>query len=644
MEHDVESLLVSEQDLAESLKDFASEESLQFEDEANNNVTSCWSDLDLSSSGASDTLHRHKGDRMSERVDEIWNDLENYIKVNEKKPVRLPAAFPVNKSPKKKLTSKSLCQTCSPPSRKPSTVSIPVLTVPDIEVTAEEEVAQTSTTPEPQPGTVTSLRNRLVRLSSGSFRLDEDDDLVELSPKSPLPKDLLFPGELASLDLPLASSSLLLGDSADFSSELDKSRSRVFLMARQYSQKIKKANQLLRMRSMDPGDTCPRARAEKKQKDLAAILEEKKQGGAAIGARIAEYSQLYDQVLFPPGSPFGPPPPASPSHPHHLSSSPSHPHHLSSSPSHPHHLSSSPSLPETCSDQDWLHSTYSNRELASFMTSSTPLRPPLPPSPAPKALPAAPKASSTAPKASSTAPKAPPAAPKASSTAPKALPAAPKAPPAAPKAPPAAPKALAPPSQRWSSCVSAQCEEEDHVYSTIKRHSSFNTTLFARDQPRSETKKTNRCSGHFPSLGRTGRHHSLPESSDITDGKQVQLLNRNSALSIFAATQNYLVNFKDHGEDDDDYVEIRSEDETEPDPNPKLEQRPPRGLSHSLPGTPVRTCESLSALQRHHLEKYLWTEQPRMVQPRMDQPRMDQPRMVQSLREKLQCLSSSSFA
>ena len=54
-------------------------------------------------------------------------------------------------------------------------------------------------------------------------------------------------------------------------------------MARQYSQKIKKANQLLRMRSMDPGDSCSRARAEKKQKDLAAILEEKKQGGAAIG-------------------------------------------------------------------------------------------------------------------------------------------------------------------------------------------------------------------------------------------------------------------------------------------------------------------------------------------------------------------------
>ena len=64
---------------------------------------------------------------------------------------------------------------------------------------------------------------------------------------------------------------------------MDKSKNRVFLMARQYSQKIKRANQLLRMRSMDPGEACGRPRAEKKHKDLADILEEKKQGGAAIG-------------------------------------------------------------------------------------------------------------------------------------------------------------------------------------------------------------------------------------------------------------------------------------------------------------------------------------------------------------------------
>ncbi|KAK7907678.1 hypothetical protein WMY93_016290 [Mugilogobius chulae] len=391
VEQERDSLLASEQDLAESLKGFVSEESLQFEDEANNNVNPCSSEVDLSSSSASETFSKQKGDKMSERVDEIWNDLENYIKINEKKADRLPAAFPVNESSSKKSSkkTKSLSQTCSPPSRKPSTpvLKIPVINIPQIEVTNEEELvnvtSQTPETPEPQQRTVKSIRNRLARLSSGSFRLDDDDDLVELPPKSPSSKDLLFPSELASLDSPLASSSLLLGDSVDFPLDLmDKSKSRVFLMARQYSQKIKKANQLLRMRSMDPGDTCSRARADKKQKDLAAILEEKKQGGAAIGARIAEYSQLYDQVMFPPGSsPSGPSTPAS-SHHHH----------------HPHHLSSSPSLPETSSEHDWLHSTYSNGELASFISSSlsgdvsqlrassTPQRPPIPPTTPPNRL------------------------------------------------------------------------------------------------------------------------------------------------------------------------------------------------------------------------------------------------------------------
>ncbi|XP_055005488.1 pleckstrin homology domain-containing family G member 1 [Boleophthalmus pectinirostris] len=593
LDQERDSLLASEQDLMESLKGFVSEESLQFEDEANNNVNPCSSEVDLSSSSASETFSRQKGDKMSERVDEIWNDLENYIKINEKKADRLPAAFPVNESsPKKRLSkTKSPPQTSSP-SRKPSTpmFKVPVINIPDIEVTNEEELASatsqtpTPTTPEPQQGTVKSIRNRLARLSSGSFRLDEDDDLVELPPKSPSPKDLLFPGELASLDSPLASSSLLLGDSVDFPLELmDKTKSRVFLMARQYSQKIKKANQLLRMRSMDPGDTCSRTRAEKKQKDLAAILEEKKQGGAAIGARIAEYSQLYDQVMFPPGSsPSGPASPA-PHHHHH----------------HHYHLPSSPSLPETSSEHDWLHSTYSNGELASFISSlsaetpqlraaSTPQRPPIPPGPASKT------SQST------------------------------------------------PISQRWSSCMSAPSEKEEHVYSTIKRHTSFNApSLPPKNATEQEKKpKSNRSSGHYPSLGRTGRHNSLPESTDITlqDGQQVVVLNRNSALSILTATQNYLANFKDNGEDDDDYVEIRSEDESEPDRNSNFGVSPnfPKGRvqSHSLPNTPVHKCDSLRSVERHHLEKYLWSEQ----------QHHNQPKIVQSLRDKLQCLSSSSFA
>ncbi|KAI1897674.1 hypothetical protein AGOR_G00085700 [Albula goreensis] len=57
-------------------------------------------DREADSSSITDSLP-HTGtaaaDKMSEQVDEIWSDLENYIRKNEKKPDRLPAAFPVNK-------------------------------------------------------------------------------------------------------------------------------------------------------------------------------------------------------------------------------------------------------------------------------------------------------------------------------------------------------------------------------------------------------------------------------------------------------------------------------------------------------------------------------------------------------------------
>lgn len=315
-----DSLLASEQDLAESLKGFLSEESLHFGEDDGLDLSHpalCTPEPDYCSSSASDTFsHRsQKGDKMSEQVDEIWNDLENYIKTNEKKADRLPAAFPVsvNESPEKKSSrknspTKSTLMTKGSPEHRPMpppVTSIPSYTIPVINL-PESQCEETSTeenhsaapasrplpvTPEPMPGTVKNIRKRLARLSSGSFRL-EDDDLVEVPPRSALQRDSalkefnsLFPGEFTSLDSPLASSStLFLGESVDFPLDLmDKSKSRVFLMARQYSQKIKKANQLLRMRSMDPGDCGGRARAEKKQKDLAAILEEKKQGGAAIG-------------------------------------------------------------------------------------------------------------------------------------------------------------------------------------------------------------------------------------------------------------------------------------------------------------------------------------------------------------------------
>ncbi|XP_038582602.1 pleckstrin homology domain-containing family G member 1 isoform X2 [Micropterus salmoides] len=651
-----DSLLASEQDLTESLRGFVSEESLHFgEDEGpdTNHPVSCSFEPDYSSSSASETFSQRsqKGDKMSEQVDEIWNDLENYIKSNEKKADRLPAAFPVSasespkkassvkNSPTKSTTAISPQAAKSSPTHqaKPSpatstpSFTIPVINLPDPQIEGAEEnqdCAPTSRplpdTPEPLPGTVKNIRKRLARLSSGSFRL-EDDDLVELPQRNtpqrdnPL-KDLhsLFPRELAGLDSPLASSSLLLGESVDFPLDLmDKSKSRVFLMARQYSQKIKKANQLLRMRSMDPGDSCSRARPEKKQKDLAAILEEKKQGGAAIGARIAEYSQLYDQVMFkdPPG-PAG----QNSATPHH---------------SHP-GLSSSPSMPETSLEDYWLHSTYSNGELASFVSSSSEVEDAQAPS-TPHRL-----TSSCSIPSFQTFP----------------------------------PSPISPPSQRWSSCMSAPSEKEEHVYSSIKRHPSFNSPSLPSSksapsghcqsvsslgsQQQEKNQSGLKCNGpsadrstdrlHGPSLGRAGRQSSLPErsnqgQSDLTlqDGQQVVVLNRASALSILSATQNYLANFKDNGEDDDDYVEIRSEDESEQEQD-RLAQgngssavlsNQNRSLVHSqsLPCTPVRSCVPLRSLDREQLEKYLWSE-----------PQQSQPKIVQSLREKFQCLSSSSFA
>ncbi|XP_029281190.1 pleckstrin homology domain-containing family G member 1 isoform X2 [Cottoperca gobio] len=644
---ETDSLQAWEQDLTESLGGFLSEESLHFgEDDASHPVPCC-SEPDYSSSSASETFSQRspKGDKMSEQVDEIWNDLENYIKINEKKADRLPAAFPVSasESPKKASSVKSSPTksplvisppasnpTSSPPTHQPKappvtsmqSFTIPVINFPDLHSegpTAEENLSPAPTSrplpvpPEPLPGTVKSIRNRLARLSSGSFRL-EDDDLVELPPRNTPQRDIplkdlhsLFPGELAGLDSPLASSSLLLGESVDLD-QMEKSKNRVFLMARQYSQKIKKANQLLRMRSMDPGDACSRTRAEKKQKDLAAILEEKKQGGTAIGARIAEYSQLYDQIMFkdPPG----------PAGPHH---------------SHP-GLPSSPSMPETSLEEDWLLSTYSNGELVSFVSSSIELD--------------GARASST---------------PLRRLTSACSIPSLKTSP----------PSPTSPPSQRWSSCMSPPSEKEEHVYSSIKRHPSFNalSSPSSKSSPSSHCQSLGslgsqqqevqqsglKCNGptdrlHGPSLGRAGRQSSLPErsthgQSDLTlhDGQQVVVLNRASALSILSATQNYMANFKDDGEDDDDYVEIRSEDESEQEQD-RLTQRngssavlsnQSRGLVHSqsLPCTPVRSCDPLRSLDREHLEKYLWSE-----------PQQSQPKIVQSLREKFQCLSSSSFA
>ncbi|XP_060793787.1 pleckstrin homology domain-containing family G member 1 isoform X2 [Neoarius graeffei] len=442
--------------------------------------------------------------------------------------------------------------------------------------------------PEPPPGTVKSIRNKLARLSSGSFRMDDEDPPTQKDPEL----QALFTGLDPSF-LPLASSGLLLsGDAGDQLLELgEKGRNRVFLMARQYSQKIKKANQLLKMKSMDHEPSCARLRTNK-SKDLAAILEEKKQGGAAIGARIAEYSQLYEQVMFKEPSTTTPvlKSSASVSGPHPFSSRSG--------------LASSPSLPESAfPETDWLNCTYSNGELAGFVSwpaevggcSSTPQR----------------KLSSA-----------------------MSVPALKDVPP-----PPSTPS-----NQRWSACVTSTSKDDsEHIYSTLGQQ-SFKTPPYSRCQSSSslveqQQEKENSRSmnnlGHTSHPGRVTiaehglgpRQHSLPEypaqttsdlsqSCDVTlrDSQQVLVLNRQSNLNAVSATQNYLANFKDNGEDDDDYVEIRSEDESD-------------GMEKGCTASPNSALHS-----------YIWND------PNESQQALNQPKIVQSLREKFQCLGSSSFA
>ena len=290
-------------------------------------------------------------------------------------------------------------------------------------------------------------------------------------------------------------------------------------------------------------------------------------------------------------------------------------------------------MPETSLEEDWLHSTYSNGELASFICASSEVEDT--------------RASST---------------PHRRLISSCSIPSLQTFP----------PSPTSPPSQRWS--MSAQSEKEEHVYSSIKRNPSFNSPSLPtsksspprdsqsvsspvsqqqeKNQARLNGPNENRSTDrhHGPSLRLTGRQSSLPEhstqgQSDLTlhDGQQVVVLNRASALSILSATQNYLANFKDHGEDDDDYVEIRSEDESEKEQDQLAERKSnsavlsnqEQGLTHSqsLPCTPARSCNPLKSLDREQLEKYLWSE-----------PQHSQPKIVQSLREKFRCLSSSSFA
>ncbi|KAF7253676.1 Pleckstrin-likey domain-containing family G member 1, partial [Varanus komodoensis] len=318
------------------LRKFVSEESLQFSEDENpyHYVPVDHEYLRLADSSSNSDSHSHKSaaDKLSEEVDEIWNDLENYIKKNEEKTRdHVLAAFPVCKDDiDNNSSSGTTCELNKDVEYSLSTLSLP----------------QTPVFPK-------TLPNKVARLSEANLKYEEAasckaSSLVNLNRTS-------VSNEMAFVDsLYESASSILCGantESADNELDtVDKTKNRVFMMARQYSQKIKKANQLLKAKSPEQEQFLNRQQ-KSRHKDLAAILEEKKQGGPAIGARIAEYSQLYDQIVFRETSPKS-----------QKVTNQESPAIRYSSP-----VSTSQLAAECLKAEDWLlHSTYSNEELSDF--------------------------------------------------------------------------------------------------------------------------------------------------------------------------------------------------------------------------------------------------------------------------------------
>ncbi|MGH0122639.1 UNVERIFIED_CONTAM: hypothetical protein FKN15_009674 [Acipenser sinensis] len=614
----------------DSLGGFISEESLQFsEDETSDHRVS--EDRDLlgwvDSSSNSDSLsHRSVADRLSEEVDEIWNDLESYIKKNEKKPDRLPAAFPVSKHD---VLEKAHAK------------SVPELHREEVHREAEYS-ASTFSIPE-NTGFTKTVQKKLARLSTGSFRLDECDSHKDRSSFS----RSSFISEVGNLESSQTSTNSILSNISSESSDLgadivDKTKNRVFMMARQYSQKIKKANQMLKMRSPDQENTPSKPKS--RQKDLAAILEEKKQGGPAIGARIAEYSQLYDQILFR-DTPLR----AQKTGGDNTSES---------------LIQNTPQWQLTsrcysqfgsddhCLDEDWLHATYSNGELSDFI--SWPDEPELSHEDRSDAAQRKLSPACSVPALKSV-------------THPHA------------------------PTQWWSTFISQPNKEnlnQQHVYNSLERRpdsaksnpynrcqSSFSVMVNSRtlestghqNQRDMVLVTLNRNSEedrhHDSMLSHKSEHMAIHEGQQhsaadnqadmiLQDSQKVLVVSRNSPLNAHIATQNYFANFKhtDDGDDDEDYVEIKSEDEeqdlaSEHNLNgglaSSLKEPCSRRLSLSTPCSPVKTLHSnvgpggslTDFTEQDKLNEYLWRVPPE-----------NQQNIVQSLREKFHCLSSSSFA
>ncbi|KAM8946673.1 pleckstrin homology domain-containing family G member 1 [Pelodytes ibericus] len=610
------------------LNQFASEESLHFsEDESLDHHVPTgdgeYFNLLDGTSNSDSVSHKSAADKLSEEVDEIWNDLENYIKKNEeKKSERLLASFPVIKD--------DVHERCHAASvsrlHKDLDYSLSSLCLPEKTFTPMTKISNTPRVHKDEIRCETPTSSSLLSLKRTS--LTSEMTFVE-SPYFTSQSNLSCSDTLSA---------------AQGLDSIDKSKNKVFMMARQYSQKIKKANQLLKMKS--PEQEQPSCKPHKmKAKDLSAIMEEKKQGGPAIGARIAEYSQLYDQIIFrdsparaqkeAKGSP---------------KDSPS----FSSLAQHP---ASSPNAQRgsKCLQASHLafHSSNSNGDSTEFFTwpdfKDFRLKSDLSGNGSRSHHRNITNACSV-PSLKST--------PNASHT------------------------------QRWSTISQKYNENvhQDHLYNSLGRRVVCEQTQpYILSQSSSsmlihKTEQSVKLPKHLPAqqspsslksvrksdLRNFGDHHtaqdiSPEESSEMTlqDSQKVLVLNKLSSLNAQIATLNYFANFKDtegngDDDDDDDYVEIKSEDEedvqdlassqtkssihpTSDHPQPQCGAIAPCSLSRAT--TPVKslngqeTSDLLVYEDADKLNDYLWRA-----------PSSNQQNIVQSLREKFQCLSSSSFA
>ncbi|XP_052025599.1 pleckstrin homology domain-containing family G member 1 [Apodemus sylvaticus] len=554
-------------------------------------------------------------DKLSEEVDEIWNDLENYIKKNEDKSRdRLLAAFPVSRDD----VPERLCvESAHEPSRDTGHAT-PVLALPG---------SQAFLT----PGT---NKNRVVRASRANCSLD--DDLISTEGSFLSLHQLSLTSDVPPTDNPydLPNCSLPQTDpgNPDPGMEVtDKTKSRVFMMARQYSQKIKKVNQILKVKSPEL-EQPPSSEHRPTHKDLVAILEEKRQGGPAIGARIAEYSQLYDQIVF-----------------RETPLKTQKDGWASTQEPTLHRPASPPQAQGT--GEDWLwHSPYSNGELADFSPQTeqdSKSKYPITLESITKITPRQLSAACSVPSLQVSDP---------------------------------LPSSV---QQRCSVVVSQPHKEnsgQGHLYNSLGRKAIaakcqsysrpqssssilINKSLDSINYP-SETEKKQLLSSQKSPRGASQQdllsglvdscQQDTGKRSDLTlqDSQKVLVVNRNLPLSAQIATQNYFSNFKETEGDEDDYVEIKSEeDEVGLDLSPRRGRKSDPKIpdsdcsdnicSHSTPYSLKEPGHSRLGLPPYltackdsdKLNDYLWRG-----------PSPNQQNIVQSLREKFQCLSSSSFA